>query len=162
MEAAYRVRGVVLRRCAVGALAGAWYAVSVRLYYRPRGMPMTAADLFPSELTDQEREVGFAVKKIENPDGHYAGYPPMIDAVVYTLSPSRRIVKRLLPEGRVGYQLQRHGRYSFNPPGTVSSWLPDLDFSVPDLAFVVQYFQTPEAEARGQAQKIIERKPVAQ
>jgi hypothetical protein len=123
---------------------------------------MAAADLFPSELTDLEREVGFVVRKIENPDGHYAGYPPTIDAVVYSLSPSRRIVKLLLPEGRIGYQLQRYGRYSFKPPGAASSWLPDQNFSVPDPAFVVEYFQKPEAEARGAGQKISECRADAQ
>ena len=68
---------------------------------------MAVANLFPSELTDQERDAGFVAKRIENPDAHYAGHPPTIEAVVYSLSPSRRIVKRLLPGTRIGYQLQR-------------------------------------------------------
>jgi hypothetical protein len=123
---------------------------------RPEEEVMAAADLFPTDLTEGERSTGFVQQAIENPDAHYVGQPQTITAVVCTLSASRRIVKIRLPGDRVGYQLQRHGHYSFFTTGRKPEWLPDLNFSIHDPVFAVQYFQSELAEARGMGSRIVE------
>src|SRR5947209_6175429 len=117
---------------------------------------MGARDFFPIDLIDAERDSGFSQQEIENTDAHYAEQPPTISAVVYPLSLSRRIVKMRLPGDRVGYQLQRYGRYFFDKSNKQPGWLPDLGFSIHDPVFAVQYFQTSFAEMRGQGTRIIE------
>ena len=117
---------------------------------------MAAKDYFPTEVTDGERNAGFSQQQIENPDAHYAGHPPTINAVVYPLSLSRRIVKLRLPGDRIGYQLQRFGRYVFDKSNNKPEWLADLNFSIYDPAFAIPYFQTELADVRGQGSQIVE------
>jgi hypothetical protein len=117
---------------------------------------MAALDWFPGDLTDAERDAGFDHRDIANPDAHYVGQPPTLRAVVHILSASRRIVKLRLSDNRVGYQLQRLGRYSFPGANQGPDWLPDLNFSILDPAFAVQYFQSAITEARGMKSRIIE------
>ncbi len=117
---------------------------------------MAASNWFPEDLTDSERHAGFEHRDIVNPDAHYVGQPPTIRAVVHRFSESRRIVKRRLSDNRIGYQLQRFGRYSFSAAKRDLEWLPDHVYSIPDPAFAVQYFQSAIAEARGMGSRIIE------
>jgi hypothetical protein len=117
---------------------------------------MAARDFFPTDLTDAERQVGFVRREIENPDAHYSAQPPTIPAVVFSLSSVRRIVKMRLPGDRIGYQLQRYGRYSFSDTNKAPEWLPDLNFSIHDPAFAVEYFQSAFAAERGAGSRIVE------
>jgi hypothetical protein len=99
---------------------------------------------------------GFAHQQIENPDAHYRGKAPTIAAIVAVLSATRRILKVRLPGDRVGYQLQRCGRYAFAKGQKEPEWLHDLNFSIPDPAFAVQYFQSQLADVLGMGSRIIE------
>jgi hypothetical protein len=116
---------------------------------------MAAQDHYPTDLTEDERDTSFKQQEIENPDAHYAGQPATISAIVHALTSSRRIVKIRLPGGRIGYQLQRYGRYFFRRTDS-PEWLPDLNFSIHDPAFAVQYFQSAIADLRGQGNRIEE------
>lgn len=116
---------------------------------------MASQDFLPTDVTPQEQAAGFSLQTIDNPF-HAAGQPLKVRAVICTLSPSRRIVKLILPGDRIGYQLHRYGRYFFTPPTSRSEWLLDLDFSIPDPSVAIQYFQSDLARMLGHKDRIIE------
>jgi hypothetical protein len=85
---------------------------------------MTDHDLFPSDITPEEIAAGFSVQEIDNPSGHYAFSPPTIQAVVFPLEPSDRIVKMWNPvHNHVEYKRQRYGTWAWDKTGQ-PEWLP--------------------------------------
>lgn len=72
---------------------------------------MDVRDLFPPELTDQEKAAGYQVAEIENPLGHFQGHDRKIKAVIINLGPSERVVKVVGGGGRIGYVYQIYGVY---------------------------------------------------
>lgn len=116
---------------------------------------MASQDFLPTDLTQQEQAAGFSLHAIDDPF-HTVGQLSTVSAVICALSPSRRIVKLILPGDRIGYQLHRYGRYFFAPPTSHLEWLLDLTFSIPDPGVAVQYFQSDLARMCGQGDRIIE------
>jgi hypothetical protein len=68
---------------------------------------MSAPDLFLSDLTPDEAAAGFAVRRVDHPDGP----PATVPAAVHTWGdPSHRLVKTRGRGGEVVFQLQAFGR----------------------------------------------------
>ncbi len=116
---------------------------------------MAAQDLHPTDLTDSERDAGFVLTTIDNPLPRPGGHPRTVRAVVLELSPTCRVVKLRLAEGRVGFQLQRYGRYP-HAPDRPPEWLPDSNCAIPDPATAVEYFDSGLAGRRGFGRQIVE------
>jgi hypothetical protein len=89
---------------------------------------------FSDELTEQERELGFEVKNVIDPDGTGGVLleAAQVEAVVLTISPSRRIIKLA---GNC-YRLEIYGR--FNPDGTAhwNGFVDDVASPDPGLAIM--------------------------
>lgn len=65
-------------------------------------------DFYIKTVTQEEKQVGFKLTKIENPSSHYAFQPNTLDAVVLTLELDKeRIIKIRQLSGRVGYSHQK-------------------------------------------------------
>jgi hypothetical protein len=81
-------------------------------------------ELFSTELTEADRELGFKLQEILNPDGHYVLEPVAISAVVLDLDLSHRIVKMKSPAGETTYKVQRFGKLRGLPADTKPGWSP--------------------------------------
>ena len=66
---------------------------------------MATSDMFPSDITAQEKAAGFCVSEVPNPMGHYAFSPKMVDAVVRALPDGKLAVKMAYPGGGVVYAI---------------------------------------------------------
>lgn len=71
---------------------------------------MSAEEIYPMELFDVEKELGFQVVDVENPKGHYAFEPASVPAVVLIIDDNNRIIKMNDPiSGHYDYCHQRFG-----------------------------------------------------
>lgn len=63
--------------------------------------------MYPTNLTEREKKLGFRILQMSNPKSLYIGEPATVDAVVYELDQSNRIVKIEWTDGSVRYSHQR-------------------------------------------------------
>ena len=78
---------------------------------------------YPTEITDNETTLGFQLRDIQNPDGHYAFSPSTVKAVVHELDQSNRIIKATDPNGTMFYKHQIYGVWPFEPDAE-PDWKP--------------------------------------
>lgn len=73
--------------------------------------------LYSTELTDEERELGFELVEVKNPDSRFANQAAL-QAVAYRFSDVDQIIKMNVPV--IGGHSYRHER--LRPSGTDSRW----------------------------------------
>ena len=75
--------------------------------------------LYPTDLSEEERQAGFSIRSVNDPHGHYrdalslhqALVPPkLIPAVVCYVGPSDRVIKKQSADGTINYRGQRYGK----------------------------------------------------
>jgi len=101
--------------------------------------------MYPSEITTEELELGFAIKEIKSPDSHFAGQPASIKAVIYQHNESYRIIKILNPNDGIEYKLQKYGQLPDSPEYVAPEWWPVgmLQDSDPEIAIskILRYIE---------------------
>ena len=85
---------------------------------------MAQDELHPTDMTQEEGELGFAVACTENPEAHLLGKAPTIAAVVHQVDGHNRIVKTAMPDGQIRYSHQRFGRWAHESSDVADRWLP--------------------------------------
>jgi hypothetical protein len=99
---------------------------------------MSVRELYPSDITELEYQAGFKVMPIANPHRHFAYSRPTIDAVVYPLDQSHRLIKMRDPLlGDVSYKLQRYGKSSNSKEWEKADWLPVGDTADQDPCIAI-------------------------
>jgi|GEM_PF-5010901 len=64
-------------------------------------------DLFSTNITEEEKEYGFILAEVDNPNAKYMGQPKKVKAVVKILDTITRIVKHPYPPNSIMYSVQR-------------------------------------------------------
>lgn len=59
--------------------------------------------MYSINLTTSEKNLGFKILQMPNPNSLYIGEPTTVDAVVYELNQANRVVKIEWPDGRIEY-----------------------------------------------------------
>ena len=78
--------------------------------------------LYSTELTDDERELGFELLEIQNLDSQFSNRSSRVHAVAYRFSASDQIVKMNIPV--IGGHSFRHERLSATSNEGEAGWVP--------------------------------------
>jgi hypothetical protein len=110
---------------------------------------MSFQSIYPTDFTDQEKELGFQKVLIQNPDGlRTLGVPNLLVAVVYVLGPGARIEKIGSPGVGISYSHQAYGEKATRD---YSAWSPVLvPFESPEEAIRVAKLRVDAEMARQQ------------
>jgi len=92
--------------------------------------------LYPTELTEEEKKLGFEITDVENPEGKFTIGPTTVKAVVNRIGPSDRVIKMQSPDGKIiDYQCERYGQFKGQEDRFPPDWLTTgLQYNNPDRA----------------------------
>lgn len=93
---------------------------------------MTHEPVYSDQLTGDEARLGFEVREVANPAGHFAFTAARVPAVILALGRSDRLVKLNPPWGGAAYQ---HERYGTAEGAGGADWWPVHDpYDTPEAA----------------------------
>lgn len=96
---------------------------------------MPNSDLYPTDLTPEEIDLGFQLVFISNPSRSFYGNPSLMRAVIYAVGAMDIIVKTRHPDGKVEYSHRQYGNLANEDQ---ADWLPVL-VSTPSAADAIRF-----------------------